>query len=133
MPKVAEPYIHGRAVRHLAKGRIVIFAGGTGNPYFTTDTAAALRAKEIEADLLLLAKYGTDGVYDKDPRSFADADKFQDMTYDDVLSRDLQVMDLTAVTLCKEHGVPIYVFDMDADGAVVDALLERSSSGTLIS
>jgi uridylate kinase len=132
MPKVAEPYIYGRAVRHLEKGRVVVFGGGTGNPYFTTDTAAALRAAEIEASVLLLAKYGTDGVYDKDPRRAADASKFLVMSYDDLLDRSLEVMDLTAVTLCKEHRVPIHVFDMEAEDAVVDALLGRGEHGTRI-
>jgi uridylate kinase len=132
IPKVAEPYIYGRAVRHLEKNRVVIFAGGTGNPYFTTDTAAALRATEIEADILLLAKFGTDGVYDKDPRQFADATKFSQIDYDRVMAQNLQVMDSTAVTLCRDNKMPIYVFDMEADRAVVDALLGKSTSGTLI-
>jgi uridylate kinase len=132
IPKVAEPYIYGRAVRHLQKNRVVIFAGGTGNPYFTTDTAAALRATEIEADILLLAKFGTDGVYDKDPRQFADATKFSQIDYDTVMAQNLQVMDSTAVSLCRDNKMPIYVFDMEADRAVVDALLGRSTSGTLI-
>lgn len=132
IPKVAEPYIHGRAMRHLEKGRIVILAGGTGNPYFTTDTAAALRAAEISADVLLLAKFGTDGIYSKDPRRFADADKFGVIDYDTVMSLNLQVMDSTAVTLCRDNGMPIYVFDMAAEDSVVDALLGETEAGTLV-
>lgn len=130
---VAEPFVHGRAIRHLEKGRILIFAGGTGNPYFTTDTAAALRAREIGANILLMAKSGTDGVYDKDPRASADAVKFMKLEYDELLSRDLQVMDLTAVQLCKEDPpLPIYVFDMDGEDSVRDALLQKYEEGTLI-
>ncbi len=133
IPKVAEPYIHGRALRHLEKNRVVIFGGGTGNPYFTTDTAAALRAAEIGAEVLLLAKYRTNGVYDKDPNTNVDAKLFVSMTYDDLLSRNLDVMDLAAVALCKDNGVPIFVFDMDGNGSVGDALLGRPVTGTYIS
>ena len=130
---VAEPYIHGRATRHLEKGRIVIFAGGTGNPHFTTDTAAALRATEIGASILLLSKFGTDGVYDKDPRKFADAQKYRNMHYDDLLARNLQVMDATAVSLCRDHNLPIYVFDTEAPNGVLDALAGRMDAGTYVS
>jgi uridylate kinase len=133
IPKVAEPYIYERAIRHFEKGRIVIFAGGTGNPHFTTDTAAALRATEMEADILLLSKFGTDGVYDKDPRRFADAVKFDTMHYDELLAGNLQVMDATAVSLCREHDVPIYVFDTETPSGVLDALLGKVDLGTYIS
>jgi uridylate kinase len=133
VPKAAESYIHGRAMRHLEKGRVVIFAGGIGSPYFTTDTAAALRATEIGAQMLLLAKFGTDGVYDKDPRRFADASKFETIDYDSVMSQNLQVMDSTAVTLCRDNGMPIYVFDMAGENAVLNALLGKTDAGTLIS
>ncbi len=134
MPRVAEPYIHGRAIRHLEKGRVVIFGGGTGNPYFTTDTGAALRAAEIEATILLLAKFGTDGIYDRDPRSELgyQAKKFPVITYDEIIARNLEVMDLTAVIMCRDNNVPIYVFDMDAPGGVRNALTGDTSAGTLV-
>ncbi|GAA2395993.1 uridylate kinase [Catellatospora methionotrophica] len=132
MPRVAEPFILGRALRHLQKNRIVIFAGGTGNPYFTTDTAAALRAAEIGAEVILLAKFGTDGVYDKDPRQFADAKKYRQMSFNTLMTQNLQVMDSTAVSLCRDNGTPIYVFDMEAENAVTDALLGGRKFGTLI-
>jgi uridylate kinase len=132
VPKVAEPYIHGRALRHLDKGRVVIFAGGSGNPYFTTDTTAALRAAEIEADEVLLAKFGTDGVYDKDPRRAADAVRFSEIGYDEVLSMNLQVMDSTAVSMCRDNDMPISVFDMEAEDGVRDALLGEIRGGTRI-
>jgi uridylate kinase len=133
MSKVAEPYIYERAIRHFEKGRIVIFAGGTGNPHFTTDTAAALRATEMEADVLLLSKFGTDGVYDKDPRKFADAVKYQTIHYDEFLAGNLKVMDATAVSLCREHDLPIYVFDTETDSGVLDAILGKIDAGTYIS
>jgi len=134
IPRVAEPYIHGRAIRHLDKGRVVVFAGGTGNPYFTTDMAAALRATEIEAEVVLLAKYGTDGVYDKDPNKFGEAIKLPaTLCYDTLLSRNLGVMDMTAVSHCKEHHVPIYIFDMERPNAVTNALLGETDGGTYIS
>jgi len=131
-PKVAEPYIHGRALRHLDKGRVVIFAGGTGNPYFTTDTTASLRAAEIDADVILLAKFGTDGVYNKDPRKTPDAIRFLQIGYDDVLSMNLQVMDSTAVSMCRDNGTSIYVFDMEAENGIRDALLGIAAGGTRI-
>jgi uridylate kinase len=131
-PRVAESYIYGRAMRHLEKNRVVIFAGGTGNPYFTTDTAAALRAAEIGAQRLLLAKFGTDGVYDKDPRRFPDAKKFETIDYESVITQNLRVMDSAAVALCRDNRVPIYVFDMTAENGVVNALLGRSDTGTTI-
>ncbi len=123
MERVAEPYIRLRAVRHLEKGRVVIFAGGTGNPFFSTDTTSALRAAEIGADVIMMAKNGVDGVYDKDPKTNADAVKFETLTYDDVLHRDLKVMDQTAITLCKETKLPILVFDFNAPKAITNILL----------
>ena len=111
MKEIAEPYIRRRATRHLEKGRVVIFAAGTGNPYFTTDTAAALRAMEVGADVLLKATK-VDGVYDKDPAHHSDAARFTRLTYFEVLARGLSVMDATAISLCKENDLPIVVFDM---------------------
>lgn len=115
MERIAEPFIRRRAVRHLEKGRIVIFAAGTGNPYFTTDTAAALRAIEIEADVILKGTR-VDGVYDSDPELNANAIRFPEISYLDVLRKDLRVMDLTAITLCKENKLPIIVFNMNVPG-----------------
>jgi uridylate kinase len=112
MIEMAEPYIRRRAVRHLEKGRVVIFAAGTGNPYFTVDTAAALRALEIDADVLLMAKNGVDGVYDADPRTNADARRFSKLGYMDALQRGLEVMDSTALSLCMDNKLPIIVFDL---------------------
>ncbi len=117
--EVAEPYIRRRAIRHLEKGRVVIFAGGTGNPYFTTDTAAALRALEIGADRLLMAKNGVDGVYDDDPRTNPDATLLPDVTHEDALVRGLRVMDATALALCGEHRMSIHVFNMDTPENIV--------------
>lgn len=121
MRNVAEMYIRRRAERHLEKGRIVIFAAGTGNPYFTTDTAAALRALEIHADVVMKATK-VDGVYDKDPKKFADAVRFERLTYSDVLNLNLGVMDATSVSLCKENGLPILVFDMTVPGNIRKAV-----------
>ncbi len=121
MQEVAEPYIRRRAIRHLEKGRIVIFAAGTGNPYFSTDTTAALRAAEIEADAILMAKKFADGVYDSDPRTNPDAKKFSELTYMDVISRELGVMDATSTTLCKDNDIPIVVFSMDIPGNITRA------------
>ncbi|HTY37619.1 MAG TPA: UMP kinase [Bacteroidota bacterium] len=115
MERIAEPFIRRRAIRHLEKGRIVIFAAGTGNPYFTTDTAAALRAIEIEADVILKGTR-VDGIYDSDPEKNAAAIKYPEITYLDVLKKDLRVMDLTAITLCKENKLPIVVFNMNTPG-----------------
>jgi uridylate kinase len=117
MSQLAEPYIRRRALRHLEKGRVVIFAAGTGNPYFTTDTAAALRAKEIEADVLLKATK-VDGVYDKDPKAYRDARRYSAVTYLDALKGDLGVMDSTAFALCRDHDLPIIVFDMTTPGNI---------------
>ena len=121
MQEVAEPYIRRRAIRHLEKGRIVIFAAGTGNPYFSTDTTASLRAAEIEADAILMAKKFADGVYDSDPRTNPDAKKFDELTYMDVISRELKVMDATSTTLCKDNNIPIVVFSMDIPGNITRA------------
>lgn len=121
MQEVAEPYIRRRAIRHLEKGRIVIFAAGTGNPYFSTDTTAALRAAEIEADAILMAKKFADGVYDCDPRTNPDAKKFDELTYMEVISRELKVMDATSTTLCKDNNIPIVVFSMDIPGNITRA------------
>ncbi len=120
MNSIAEPYIRRRAMRHLEKGRVVIFGGGTGNPFFTTDTASALRATEMDCDLMLMAKNGVDGVYDKDPNKDKTAEKYDKLTYNDVLTKDLQVMDAAAIALCRENQIPIAVFDFARPGAVRD-------------
>ena len=124
---VAEPYIRRRAMRHLEKGRVVIFAAGTGNPYMTTDTAASLRAIEIEAEALLMAKNGVDGVYDADPRQNPGANRFDKLTYLDALNQRLQIMDATALSLCMDNDLPIIVFDLKADHGI-----ERVVSGEII-
>jgi uridylate kinase len=121
MRAIAEPYIRRRALRHLEKGRVVIFAAGTGNPYFTTDTAAALRAMEINADAILKATK-VDGVYDKDPMLHKGAKKFSDLGYIEVLKRNLKVMDATAISLCMDNGLPIVVFDLTKRGNIVRAV-----------
>jgi uridylate kinase len=113
---VAEPYIRRRAMRHLEKGRIVVFAGGTGNPYFSTDTAAALRAAEMHAEVILMAKQGVDGVYDADPKLNRDAKRYERLSYDEAIRRNLRVMDQTAIALCRENHLPIIVFDMSVPG-----------------
>jgi uridylate kinase len=115
MERIAEPFIRRRAIRHLEKGRIVIFAAGTGNPYFTTDTAAALRAIEIEADVILKGTR-VDGIYDSDPEKNAAAIRFPEISYMDVLKKDLRVMDMTAITLCRENKLPIIIFNMNTPG-----------------
>lgn len=130
MQQLAEPYIRLKAIRHLEKGRVVIFAAGTGNPFFTTDTTAALRAVEVGAEALLKASK-VDGIYDSDPRSNPEALKLNELTYMDFLSRDLRVMDSTAVTMCKEHDVPIVVFDMTEPGTIVRAVLGEAI-GTVV-
>ena len=131
MHQVAEPYIRRRAIRHLEKGRVVVFAGGTGSPYFTTDTAAALRALEIEAEALLLAKNGVDGVYDKDPRGSADAVRFDTLEYMEVLNRGLKVMDSTAISLCMDNQLPILVFNLLQRGNIKKAVYGERI-GTLV-
>ena len=131
MDRVAEPYIRKRAIRHLEKGRVVVFGGGTGNPFFSTDTTSALRAAEINAEVILMAKNGVDGVYDKDPKTNADAVKFDRLTYDEVLRRNLKVMDQTAISLCKETKLPIICFDFNAENAI-SGLLQGQTLGTII-
>jgi uridylate kinase len=121
MQELAEPYIRLRAIRHLEKGRVVIFAAGTGNPFFTTDTTAALRAIEINADALLKASK-VDGIYDSDPASNRNARRLTELTYMEFIAQELEVMDTTAVTMCKEHKVPIHVFDMTVPGNIVKAV-----------
>ena len=121
MPQVAEPYIRRRAIRHLEKGRIVIFAGGTSNPYFSTDTAATLRGLEIHAEVVAKAT-SVDGVYDKDPRKSPDAVRFQQIGYSEVLSRDLRVMDASAVAMCRDNKLPIVVCDITKPGRLADVL-----------
>jgi uridylate kinase len=130
MQELAEPYIRLRAIRHLEKGRVVIFAAGTGNPFFTTDTTAALRAIEINADSLLKASR-VDGVYDSDPATNASATKLDEITYMDFIAGELRVMDTTAVTMCKEHKVPIRVFDMTIPGNIIKAV-RGDQIGTLV-
>ena len=130
--EVAEPYIRRRAMRHLEKGRVVIFAAGTGNPFFTTDTAAALRAVEVHAEAILMAKNGVEGVFDDDPRENPDAKLLTDITHMDALRRGLKVMDATALTLCMENGLPIHVFNMD-DERNIDRIVSGERVGTLVS
>jgi uridylate kinase len=129
---VAEPYIRRRAIRHLEKGRVVIFASGTGSPYMTTDTTAALRAVEMGAELLLMAKNKVDGVYDDDPRKNPSAVKFEHIEYIDALNRRLSVMDATALSLCMDNDLPIRVFDVFQQGAI-RRILEGAEIGTLVS
>lgn len=131
MRQVAEPYIRRKAIRHLEKGRVVIFAAGTGNPYFSTDTTAALRAAEIEADVILMAKRNTDGVYDSDPRHNPDAKKFKELEYIEVLQRGLGVMDSTATSLCMDNQIPIVVFNIDEPGNILKAALGKEI-GTIV-
>lgn len=130
MKEIAEPFIRRRAMRHLEKGRVVIFAAGTGNPYFSTDTTAALRAAEIEADVILLAKK-VDGVYDKDPHKYSDAKKYDTLSYIEVLEQGLQVMDSTATSLCMDNEIPILVFGLDEPGNIKKAMYGESI-GTLV-
>jgi len=132
MAEVAEPYIRRRAIRHLEKGRVVVFAAGMGNPYFTTDTSAALRAAEIEAELLCKGTHGgVDGVYSADPRVDPTATRYDEVSFMEVVSKDLRVMDLTAITFCKDNGLPIRVFDLMEPGNIRKALAGESI-GTLV-
>ena len=132
MDQVAEPYIRRRAVRHLEKGRVVIFAAGMGNPYFTTDTAGVQRAAEIEADVVLKGTHGgVDGVYSEDPRKNVAATKYDVISFDDVITRNLRVMDMTAITFCKDNRIPIRVFDLMAGGNLERAL-DGDAVGTLV-
>ena len=130
MPEIAEPYIRRRAIRHLEKGRIIILAGGTGNPYFTTDSGGALRALEIGADIL--AK-GTkvNGVYDKDPQKFADAVKYDNISFDETLTKNLKVMDAAALSLCRENDLPVIVFNILEDGNV-KRMVNGEEIGTIV-
>jgi uridylate kinase len=129
--EVAEPYIRRRAIRHLEKGRIVIFAAGTGNPFFTTDTAAALRAIEVHAEIVLMAKNKVEGVYTADPALDPDAEFIPEITHKDALTRGLQVMDSTAFALCMDNNLPIVVFNM-ADGSNIDKIVSGERVGTLV-
>jgi len=129
--EVAEPYIRRRAMRHLEKGRIVIFAAGTGNPFFTSDTAAALRALEIHAEAILMAKNGVEGVYTADPNVDPSAEFIERITHMEALQRGLKVMDATALTLCMENGVPIHVFNMDTPGNI-DRIVSGDQVGTIV-
>ena len=131
MAEIAEPYIRLRAIRHLEKGRVVIFAAGTGNPFFTSDTAAALRAREIDADVILMAKHGVDGVYDADPKLTKNAHKYTELDYQQVLRQQLRVMDPTAAALANEQKIPTIVFDLNQPGALERAVLGERV-GTLV-
>ncbi len=131
MPKVAEPFIKRRAQRHLEKGRVVIFGAGTGNPYFTTDTAAALRAIEMETDVVIKATK-VDGIYDKDPVKFADAKKYEKVTYNEVLAKDLKVMDATAISLCRENKLPIIVFNSLVEGNLKKVIMGENIGTTVV-
>ncbi|MDI9570269.1 MAG: UMP kinase [Pseudomonadota bacterium] len=128
--EIAEPYIHRRAIRHLEKGRVVIFAGGTGNPFFTTDTAAALRAVEIRAEVIMKATK-VDGVYDRDPVGDPEAVFYDSISYNDVLAKNLKVMDATAISLCRENGLPIIVFNLKKKGNIAAVICGRKL-GTLV-
>jgi uridylate kinase len=131
MKEVAEPYIKRKAVRHLEKGRVVIFGAGTGNPYFTTDTAASLRAIEIEADVILKGTR-VDGIYTADPEKDPTATKYNTITFDEVYAKGLNVMDMTAFTLCKENDLPIIVFDMDTPGNLKKVIAQQEQIGTVV-
>ena len=130
--QIGEPYLRHRAIRHLEKGRVVIFAAGTGNPFFTTDTASALRASEINAEVMLMAKNGVDGVYDDDPRVNPNAKKLDRVSYDEIIKKDLKVMDTSACALCKQNKIPINVFDFKAQGSLVK-IMNGEDVGTYVS
>ena len=130
LKQIAEPFIRRRAIRHLEKGRVVIFGGGTGNPFFTTDSAASLRAIEIDADVILKGTR-VDGIYEADPEKHPEAKRFETITFGEVFSRGLQVMDMTAFTLCNENNLPIVVFDMNAGGNLL-RLVDGEDDGTLV-
>jgi uridylate kinase len=129
--EIAEPYIRFRAIRHLEKGRVVIFCAGTGNPFFTTDTASALRAAEIDAEVMLMAKNKVDGIYDKDPRKFDNAVKFDELTFDEVIRKDLKIMDTAAVALCKNNNIPLVVFDFAQEDSI-ERILKGEKLGTYV-
>ncbi len=130
MQQIAEPYIRRRAIRHLEKGRVVVFGGGCGNPFFTTDTTAALRAAEINAEVVLKATK-VDGVYDKDPKKYADAVKYSNLTFQEVLSKEIAVMDSTAIALCKDNKIPIVVFDIFQKGNITKAVKGESIGSSI--
>lgn len=132
MHEVAEPYIRRRAIRHMEKGRVVILVAGTGNPFFTTDTAAALRALELDVDILLMAKNKVDGVYSADPRTDANAKKYDVLTHQEALERNLKVMDASAMALCRDNDLPILVFDVTSADAITRAVTGDRSLGTLV-
>ena len=129
--QVCEPYYHLQALSHLNKKRVVIFAGGTGNPYFSTDTASALRASEIGAEVILMAKNGVDGVYDRDPRKYSDATMYDSITYDEVLSKKLEVVDLNAINLCQSNKINLIIFNMDKKDAIID-VVKGEKIGTFV-
>ncbi len=131
MNQISEPYIRLKAIRHLEKGRVVIFAAGTGNPFFTTDTAAALRASEINAQAMFMAKNGVDGVYTDDPRINPNAKKLDHITYDDIIKNGLKVMDTASCALCKQNNIPIIVFDFQANGSILE-ILHSKQIGTYV-
>lgn len=131
MNQIAEPYLRFKAIRHLEKGRVVIFAAGTGNPFFTTDTAAALRASEMNAEAMLMAKNGVDGVYTDDPRLNPDAKKLDKIDYDEIIKNGLKVMDTASCALCKQNNIPIIVFDFQAKGSILN-ILHSKEIGTYV-
>lgn len=131
MKAVAEPYIRRKAIRHLEKGRVVIFAAGTGSPYFSTDTTAALRAAEIEAEVILIAKKGVDGIYDSDPKLNSNAQKFKELSYLEILNRELKIMDTTATSLCMDNQIPLVVFGIDEENSIID-VVEGKDMGTKV-
>lgn len=131
MRQIAEPYIRRKAIRHLEKGRVVIFGGGTGNPYFSTDTTAALRAAEINADVILMAKNGVDGVYSADPKIYPEAVKFDELTQLDIIAKDLKVMDRTAISLSMDNNIPLIVFNVNEAGNI-KKVIEGENIGTVI-
>ena len=129
--QVCEPYYHLKALRHLEKKKVVIFAGGTGNPYFSTDTASALRASEIGAEVILMAKNGVDGVYDKDPRKYEDATMYDNISFDEVLRQKLEVVDLNAINLCQSNKINLIIFNMDEKNAIID-VVKGKKLGTFV-
>ena len=131
MNKIAEPYVRHRAIRHLEKGRVVIFAAGTGNPFFTTDTASALRASEIDAEAMKIKKNGVDGVYSDDPKVNPEAKKLDKMSYDDIIKNELKIMDTSACALCKQNNIPIIVFDFKAKGSL-QKIMNGEAVGTYV-
>ena len=126
MKEVAEPYIRRRAIRHLEKGRVVIFSAGIGNPYFSTDTTAALRAAEISAEVILLAKKGVDGIYDSDPKLNPDAKKFLELSYLEIINKKLKIMDTTATSLCMDNKIPLIVFGIDKPSSMIDVVCGKN-------